>query len=44
MTSDIAIRVENCILSAVEGLGKLYRIGGPSMQLVGASGEDECGF
>jgi hypothetical protein len=27
--SDIAIRVENCILSWVEGLSKLYRIGGP---------------
>jgi hypothetical protein len=25
--TDIAIRVENCILSRVEGLSKLYRIG-----------------
>lgn len=25
--SDIAIRVENCVLSRVEGLGNLYRIG-----------------
>jgi hypothetical protein len=32
--SDIAIRVEH--------LSKQYRIGGPPMQLVSASGEDEC--